>query len=85
MKEKTRRVICQTINSIILAGIIILLIGLYYMVIKAGIPYQNPTVEMQIKYAVNMGIGETLAVNGFVLAVSGGIIRLVLWLINKRS
>lgn len=85
MKEKTRQILCRIINSIILAGIIILLIGLYYMVVKAGIPYQDPTVEMQIKYAVNMGIGETLAANGFVLAVSGGIIRLVLWLINKRS
>lgn len=84
MKEKTRHILCQIINSVILAGIIILLIGLYYWVVKAGIPYQDPTVEMQIEYAVNMGIGDKLVVSGFVLAVSGGIVRLILWLINRK-
>lgn len=84
MKEKTRHILCQIINSVILAGIIILLIGLYYWVVKAGIPYQDPTVEMQIEYAVNMGIGDKLVVNGFVLAALGGIMRLILWLINRK-
>ena len=32
----------QTLNAILLAGIIILFIGVYYCVIKAGIPYQDP-------------------------------------------
>lgn len=64
MKEKTRHILCQIINSVILAGIIILLIGLYYWVVKAGIPYQEPTLEMQIEYAVNMGIGDKLVVSG---------------------
>lgn len=84
MKEKTRHILCQIINSVILAGIIILLIGLYYWVVKAGIPYQEPTLEMQIEYAVNMGIGDKLVVSGFVLAVLGGIVRLILWLINRK-
>lgn len=84
MKEKTRHILCQIINSVILAGIIILLIGLYYWVVKAGIPYQEPTLEMQIEYAVNMGIGDKLVVSGFVLAVLGGIVRLILWLINGK-
>ena len=40
-------------TSILLAGILILGAGLYYMVIKAGIPYQDPTPEIQLQYSIN--------------------------------
>ena len=83
--KKTENILCQTLNSVIMAGIIVLFIGLYYSVIKAGIPYQDPPLEIQIKYAVNMGIGETLIERGFVIAVCGGIIRLILALILKKQ
>ena len=59
------------------------LMGAYYCVIKAGIPYQDPPLELQIQYAVNMGIGEQLVKNGFILIVGGGMIRVILWLSNK--
>lgn len=84
MNEKTGNILCQTVNSVIMAGVIVLFIGLYYSVIKAGIPYQDPPLELQIKYAVNMGIGETLTGKGFMIAVCGGIVRLVLGLILKK-
>ena len=64
-------------GSIILAGVIIFLIGAYYSVVKAGIPYQDPTPEMQIQYAVDSKIGETLAGCGFGLTVLGVIVRLI--------
>ena len=83
MKEKTRNILCQTVNSVILAGAILLLIGLYYSIIKAGIPYQDPPLELQIQYAVNTRIGEILTGNGFVIAVCGGVIRLILRLIYR--
>ena len=83
MKEKTRSILCQLINSVIFAGVIILFIGLYYYMIKAGIPYQDPPLELQIKYAVNMRIGEILTGSGFVIAVCGGVIRLILRLIYR--
>jgi len=84
MNEKTGNILCQTVNSVIIAGVIILFIGLYYSVIKAGIPYQDPPLELQIEYAIHMGIGETLVGKGFVIAVCGGTLRLILGLVLKR-
>lgn len=83
MKEKIRYHFRWIFNSIILAGVIIFFIGLYYWMIKAGIPYQDPPLELQIQYAVNMRIGEILLGNGFVIAICGGAIRLLLELINR--
>ncbi|MCM1187353.1 MAG: hypothetical protein NC251_12805 [Lachnoclostridium sp.] len=57
---------------------------MYYWAIEAGIPYQDPTLEMQIKYAVNMGIGEILLEKGLVIAVCGGIVRLLFGLLLKK-
>ena len=66
--------------AITLAGVIVLFIGLYYVVIKAGIPYQAPPLELQIKYAVNMGIGEELTKVGFWITLLGGVARLLMGL-----
>lgn len=88
MNEKIMYHLRWILSSVILAGVIIFIIGLYYWIIKAGIPYQDPPLELQIKYAVNMGIGDILVENGFVIAVCGGIVRFVVWLtgkINKRG
>lgn len=85
MKEKTGNILCQTVNSVILAGVIVFLIGLYYMVIKAGIPYQDPPIELQIEYAIHMGIGDILVGKGFLIAICGGIIRLFLGLMRKKQ
>ena len=84
MKEKTRHYLHLIINSIILAGIILFVIGLYYSMIKAGIPYQDPPLELQIQYAVYVGIGEILQKNGLLITICGGIIRLLLALIWKK-
>ena len=40
MKEKGRDIFYPIINAVIIAGVIIWFIGLYYLMIKAGIPYQ---------------------------------------------
>ena len=81
----TMKTLKTIFNSIILAGLIILLIGLYYDVIKAGIPYQDPPLELQIKYAVNMGIGDTLLKDGFLITVFGILLRITAWIIAKRA
>lgn len=65
-------------NSVILAGLIILFTGLYYVVIKAGIPYQDPPLELQIQYTVNMGIGEILTKIGAILTFWSTIARIFL-------
>ena len=84
MKEKTKLYLNSAINSIILAGILLFVIGIYYSMIKAGIPYQDPPLELQIQYAINMGIGEILQKNGFLITICSGIIRLLLALIWKK-
>lgn len=84
MKEKVRHYLHLMVNSVILAGIILLVIGLYYSMIKAGIPYQDPPVELQIQYAVYAEIGEILQKNGLLIAICGGIIRLLFALIWKK-
>ena len=72
-------------DSVILAGVIILFIGLCYVIVKAGIPYQDPPLELQIKYAVNMGIGEELTKDGFWIIAFGGVARVLIGLILKRK
>jgi len=76
--------LCQTLNAVLLAGIIILFIGAYYCIIKAGIPYQDPPLELQIQYAIHMRIGEILVKVGFLISVCGGIARLIFKLMVKR-
>ena len=49
-----KNILCRICNSAILAGVIIFFIGAYYCVIKAGIPFQDPPLELQIQYAVHM-------------------------------
>ena len=82
--NRIKKVLKTIFNSIILAGVIILVIGLYYSVIKAGIPYQDPPLELQIQYAVNMGIGDTLLRGGFLISVLGMILRIITGIIAKR-
>ena len=53
-------------------------------VIKAGIPYQDAPPELQLQYAVNMGIGEVLVKNGFLIFVGAGIVRLLFKLVLKK-
>ena len=83
MKNKMKNLFREISNAVLLAGLIILVIGLYYLIIKSGIPYQDPTVEMQIQYAINEGIGSILSKAGLVLAVCGGIVRLVSWRVGS--
>lgn len=85
MKNKTKYIISEICNSVLLAGLIILAIGAYFLLIKAGIPYQDPATELAIKYTVNYGIGSILSKLGLILALSGGAVRLIIWLICRKD
>lgn len=84
MKEKIKSHLCHLLNAAIIAGIIIFFIGLYYCVVKAGIPYQDPPLDLWIQYEVNAKIGDILTANGFKITICSGIIRLLLGLIWKK-
>ncbi|MCI8751125.1 MAG: hypothetical protein K1W39_01755 [Lachnospiraceae bacterium] len=83
MKKKIIRCIRQITNATIIAGIIILFIGLYYSIIKAGIPYQDPPLDLWIQYETNVRIGGLLTGIGLKIAVCSSIIRFVLELIRR--
>lgn len=85
MKNKTKYIINEICNAVLLAGLIILAIGAYFLLIKAGIPYQNPTAELEVQYIVNYGIGNILSKLGMLLALSGGTVRLISWLICRKD
>ncbi len=67
-----------------LQEIFILMSEYIEIVVKAGVPYQDPPLELQIQYAINMGIGDILVRNGFLIVIGGGIIRLFLGLMLKK-
>ena len=71
-------------DAVIFAGIIILFTGIYYCVIKAGIPYQDAPLELQIQYAINMETGSILVKEGFLISICGGIARLLFILVLKK-
>ena len=83
-ETKSESYLRLTLNAAILAGIIILFTGLYYYVIKAGIPYQDPPLELQIQYAINMGIGDILVKDGFWISICGVLARLIFKLVLKK-
>lgn len=82
---KSRAYLCQAVNTITSAGIIIFFIGVYYCMVRAGIPCQDPPLELQIEYAVNMGIGETLVKDGLLISICAGAVRLLLKLVFKKT
>ncbi|MCI8748130.1 MAG: hypothetical protein HFH67_09720 [Lachnospiraceae bacterium] len=84
MKQKIKHIICTSVNSIIIAGIIICFTGLYYSVFKAGIPYQDAPLDLKIQYEINAGIGAVLAGTGFKIIIFSSITRLALRLVWKR-
>ena len=71
------------LNAVILAGIVLLFLGLFYLVIKAGIPYQDPTPAMQTRYAVNMEIGDTLTKIGAGMTLTGAALKFILSRIRR--
>lgn len=85
MKEKIKNSVRQGLKAVTTAGIIIWLVGFYYAVVKAGIPYQDPSLDLLIRYEVNAGIGDTLMGIGFWIAVCGGVIQMIMaWIRFRR-
>ncbi len=78
MDTKINNYILQALNAVVLSGVILIFIGSYYCVVKAGVPYQDPPLELQIEYIIDMRIGEILLKNGLLMTICGGVVRLVL-------
>ena len=79
------KVIKSLLNGVIIAGVIMFFISLYYLMLKAGIPYQDPPLELQIQYAVNMGIGEVLLKVGLITLVIGIVLRIIVGVVGRNG
>lgn len=75
----------KVLSSIIISGSIILVVGMYYLMIKAGIPYQDATPELQLQYSVNMGIGNVLTKLGLCMIIVGSVKRIIVGRVKKRT
>ncbi len=64
-------------------GCIFLVMGFYYLYIKAGIPYQDPTTEMIQEYNRNMRIGEVSILVGFCIEMIN-IFGIITYVVLKR-
>ena len=84
MEEKMRHALRTWSGAVLLAGCIVFAVGAYYEVIKAGIPYQDPPLELQIQYAINLGIGDALCRIGFFTVLAGAAFRLAVCLLIKK-
>lgn len=77
MTEKIRHAFYTVSNAALLAGVLIFITGAYYGVVKAGIPYQDPPLNLQIQYAVYLRTGDELLRLGFFTILYGTAFRLV--------
>lgn len=85
MKNKLVSIFGQICNAALLAGLIMLVIGLYHLVIKAGVPYQEANLEMEMQWMVDWRVGSILTIYGLALAIGGGILRLFILIAGKKS
>lgn len=73
------------LKGFVSVGLINLIIGIYYLFIKAGLPYQDPPIELQIQYAVNTRVGEILGAIGLVMCFIGIIGSIMFRVIEKKK
>ena len=83
--KKTVESLKSLSRGFIIAGVILLLISAYYLVIKAGIPYQDPTPELQLRYTVNSQVGDELLAAGLTALIVGITGRVTTGIIGKNA
>lgn len=72
-------------EALALAGAIVVIVGLYFMTVKAGIPYQDPPLDLQIRYSLYMETGGTLVWVGALTMAVGIAIRFAFWLADRKQ
>lgn len=72
------------LGTLVAAGVLLLIAGLVYSVVFAGIPYQDPTPQMYATWKSYQRIGDSLMISGLVVLASGGLWVLVRWIARPR-
>lgn len=70
---------------IIVAGLILIFLGFVYDVVFAGIPYQDPTPEMNANYAFHSRIASVVEWAGTLLFLFGCGAGMIAILIRRRK
>lgn len=83
MKDKLKSLLKSVLLGLIFAGVIMLAVGFYYQGIKAGIPYQDPTEEMQLQYTIYWKVGEELIYDGFMIGSTGLVLRIIVFMVER--
>ena len=81
MRDKLR-LFCA---AVLLAGVVLLLVGLNFILVKAGIPYQDPTPEMTLRWTAYFQAGTITLRWAIGLLAAGGLGRVLTHLIGKRG
>lgn len=66
-------------------GLFIVLIAFAYDILFAGIPYQDPTPELQAQYDFHSAIASLFYKTGGIIILFGLVLTPILWKITKRE
>ena len=77
MKNKIKNSFFIFNKAILFSGIINIMIGEFYTLLVAGLPYQDPPLELQIQYSINQGVGNVLTGIGFRIVILGIILSII--------
>jgi hypothetical protein len=69
--------------TLIIVGLLLVVSGLVYDVMFAGIPYQDPTPEMSARYAFHSRIASIFYLTGAGVFVTGSIAGLIRRLVRS--
>jgi hypothetical protein len=70
---------------LVLIGLALLLLGLFFDVIFAGLPYQDPTPEIVAGWILQKRIAQSAQVAGLILLVAGSLRGALSYFSKKRS
>lgn len=89
MQIKTKHFIIGAV-VLVAIGFGIMMVGLLYDIMYAGIPYQDPTPELAAEYAVSKAVADTLFLIGASVASCGSLFAIgaaarAVWFLLKPS
>ena len=67
-----------------MAGFALVLIGFVYDMLFAGIPYQDPTPEMQSRWVFHQSVADVFYVTGAVILLLGLLAAPVIWIVAGK-
>lgn len=73
----------KIVQVMAVSGGILVIAGLYFTMVKAGLPYQDPTPEMVAQYECDMGIGMVLLLAGLGTGIFSLVYSVVCFLRKK--